>query len=53
MLSWILQWWSIGVSFGIRLSGAGVERWPLATVVTENLRDRFVFLDLLEFYMQI
>jgi hypothetical protein len=52
-LSWILQWWRLGVSSGVRLGGAGVGRWLLATVVAGNLRDHFVFLDLLEFYLQI
>ena len=30
----------------------GVGRRPLATVVAGNPKDRFVFLDLLEFYLQ-
>jgi hypothetical protein len=52
VLSRILQWWRLGVSSGVRLDGAGVGR-RLATVVTGNSRDRFVFLDLLGFYLQI
>jgi hypothetical protein len=53
VLSQILQWWRLGVSFGVRLGDAGVGRRPLATVVAGNPRDRFVFLDLLGFYLQI
>jgi hypothetical protein len=53
VLSWILQWWRLGVSSGVHLGGAGVGRRPLATVVAGNPRNRFVFLDLLGFYLQI
>jgi hypothetical protein len=49
----ILQWWRLGVSPGVRLDDAGVRRRPLAMVVAGNPRDRFVFLDILEFYLQI
>ena len=52
MLSQILQWWRIGVS-GVRLGGAGVGWRLLATAVAGNTRDRFVFLGLLGFYLQI
>jgi hypothetical protein len=48
-----LAWWRLNVSFGICLDDAGVGRRPLAMVVAENPRDRFVFLDLLGFYLQI
>jgi hypothetical protein len=47
MLFWILQWWRLSV----RLGGVGIGRRPLATVVARNPRDRFAFLDLLEFYL--
>jgi hypothetical protein len=50
---WILQWWRLGVSSGVCLGDAGVGRRPLATVVAGNPRDRFVFLDLQQFYLQI
>jgi hypothetical protein len=53
VLFWILQWWRLDVSSGVRLGGAGVGRRPLAMVVAGNPRDRFVFLDLLGFYLQI
>jgi hypothetical protein len=53
MLSRILHWWRLGVSYDIRLGGAGGGRRPLATVVAGNPRDRFVFLDLIGFYLQI
>jgi hypothetical protein len=49
VLSQILHWWRLGVCLG----GAGGGRRPLATVVAENPRDRFVFLDLIGFYLQI
>jgi hypothetical protein len=52
VLSWILQWWRLNVSCDLRLGGAGVGRRPLALVVAGNPRDRFVFLDLLWFYLQ-
>jgi hypothetical protein len=52
VLSRILQWWRLGVSSGVRLGDAGVGRQPLA-VVAGNPRGRFVFLYLLEFYLQI
>jgi hypothetical protein len=48
-----LDWWRFGVSSGVRLGGTGGGRRPLATVVAGNPRDRFVFLDLLGFYLQI
>ena len=51
VLSRILQWWRLGVSFGVRLGGAGVGRRPL--VVTGKHKNHFVFLDLLGFYLQI
>jgi hypothetical protein len=53
VLSRILQLWRLGVSSGVRLSGAGVGRRVLATAVAGNPRDCFVFLDLLGFYLQI
>jgi hypothetical protein len=53
VLFWILQWWRLGVSSCVRLGGVGIGRRPLATVVAGNPRDRFVFLDLLGFYLQI
>jgi hypothetical protein len=37
--------------FGVRFGGVGVEQRPLASVVAGNPRDRFVFLDLLRFYL--
>jgi hypothetical protein len=53
VLSRILQWWRLSVSSGVHLGGAEIGRRPLATMVTGNSRDRFVFLDLLGFYLQI
>jgi hypothetical protein len=53
VLSWMLQWLRLGVFSSVCLGGAGVGRRALATVVAENPTDRFVFLDLLGFYMQI
>jgi hypothetical protein len=53
VLSRILQWWWLDVSSGFRLSDAGVRRRPLGTVVVENPRDHFIFLNLLEFYLYI
>jgi hypothetical protein len=53
VLFWILQRWRLGVSSCVRLGGVGIGRRPLATVVAANPRDRFVFLDLLGFYLQI
>jgi hypothetical protein len=52
VFAWIWQWWRLGVPSGVRLDGIGVGRRPLALVVAENPRDRFVFLDLLQFYLQ-
>jgi hypothetical protein len=52
VLSWIWQWWRLGVPFGVSLGGAGVGWRPLASAVAENPRDRFIFLDLLWFYLQ-
>jgi hypothetical protein len=52
VLSWIWQWWWLGVSSGMHLGDAGVGRRLLASVVIGNRRDRFVFLDLLRFYLQ-
>jgi hypothetical protein len=49
-LDW--QWWRLDVSSGVRLGGARVGRWPLASVVAVNPRDRFVFLDLSWFCLQ-
>jgi hypothetical protein len=49
----ILQWWRIDVSSGVCLSGAGVGRRLLATMIAGNPMDHFVFLDLLGFYLQI
>jgi hypothetical protein len=51
VLSWISQWWMPDVSSGVRFGGCGVGRWPLASVVAGNPRDRFVFLDFLRFYL--
>jgi hypothetical protein len=53
VLSRILHWWRLDVSYGVRLGGAGGGRRPLVLVVAENPRDRFVFLDLIGFYLQI
>jgi hypothetical protein len=50
MLSWIWQWWRLGVPSSVRLGGAGVGRHPLASAVAGNHRDRFVFIDLLWFF---
>jgi hypothetical protein len=49
----ILQWWRLGVSSCVHLGGAGVGRLPLTTVVAGNPKDRFVFLDIFGFYLQI
>jgi hypothetical protein len=53
VLSRILQWWRLGVSYGVRLGDAGVGRRQLATVVAGNPRDCFVFLDLLGFICKL
>jgi hypothetical protein len=53
VLFWILQWWRLGVSSCVRLGGGGFRRRPLAMVVAGNSKDRFVFLDLLGFSLQI
>jgi hypothetical protein len=53
VLFWILQRWRLGVSSCVHLGGVGIGRRPLAMVVAENPKDRLVFLDLLEFYLQI
>jgi hypothetical protein len=47
----ISQWWRLDVFSGVLFGGCGVGRWPLASVVAENPRDRFVFLDFLRFYL--
>jgi hypothetical protein len=52
VLSWILQWWRLGVSSGVRLGGAGVGRRPFAMVVAGNPMGRFVFLDLVGIFLQ-
>jgi hypothetical protein len=52
VLSWIWQWWRLGVPSSVRLGGAGVGRRPLASAVAGNHRDRFVFIDLLWFFLQ-
>jgi hypothetical protein len=52
VLSWIWQWWRLGVPSRVRLGGAGVGRRPLASAVAGNHRDRFVFIDLLWFFLQ-
>jgi hypothetical protein len=52
VLSWIWKWCRLGVPSGVRLGGARVGRRPLASVVAGNPRDRFVFIDLLWFYLQ-
>jgi hypothetical protein len=49
----ILQWWRLGVSYGIHLGGIGGGQRPLTMVVAENPRDHFLFLNLLGFYLQI
>ena len=49
----ILQWRRLGVFSGARLGGVGFGRRPLVTVAAGNPKDRFVFLDLLGFYLQI
>jgi hypothetical protein len=51
VLSRILQWWRLGVSYGVRLGDAKGGQRPLATVVAWNLKDRFIFSDLLGFYL--
>jgi hypothetical protein len=53
VLSRILQWWRLGVYSGVRLGGAGIGRRPLPMMVAGNSSDRFVFLDLLGFYLEI
>jgi hypothetical protein len=52
VFAWILQWWRLAVPSGVRLDGTGVGRRPLALVVAGNPRNRFVFIDLLRFYLQ-
>jgi hypothetical protein len=52
VFSWIWHWWRLSVLSGMRLNGAGVGRRPLDLVVAGNSRDRFVFLNLLRFYLQ-
>jgi hypothetical protein len=52
VFAWIWHWWRLDVPSIMRLDGSGVGRRPLALVVAGNLRDRFVFLDLLWFYLQ-
>jgi hypothetical protein len=52
VLSWIRQWWRLGVSSSVRLGGVGVGRRPMALVVAGNSRGQFVFLDLLRFSLQ-
>jgi hypothetical protein len=42
---WRALWWLWS------WAGCGVGRWPLASVVAGNPRDRFVFLDFLRFYL--
>jgi hypothetical protein len=49
----ILQWLRLGVSSCVHLGGAGVGRLPLTTVVAGNPKDRFVFLGIFGFYLQI
>jgi hypothetical protein len=53
VLSRILHWWRLGVSYGVLLGGAGGGRRPLAMVVAGNPKDRFIFLDLIGLYLQI
>jgi hypothetical protein len=43
---------AMAVPSGVHLGDAGVGRRPMALVVAGNLRDQFVFLDLLQFYLQ-
>jgi hypothetical protein len=52
VFSWMWQWWRLGFPSGVHLGGTRVGRWPLASVVPRNFRDRFVFLDLLWFFLQ-
>jgi hypothetical protein len=52
VLSWIWQWWSLSVPSGMRLGDAGVGWRPLALAVAGNPRNRFVFINLLWFYLQ-
>jgi hypothetical protein len=52
VLSWIRQWWRLGVSSSVRLGGVGVGWRPMALVVAGNYRGQFVFLDLLRFSLQ-
>jgi hypothetical protein len=52
VFAWMWQWWRLGVPSGVCLDDTGVGRRPLALVVAGNPRDRFVFPDLLRFYLQ-
>jgi hypothetical protein len=52
VFTWIWQWWRLDVTSGVHLNDAGVGRRQLALVVAGNPRDRFVFLDLLQIYLQ-
>jgi hypothetical protein len=52
VLSWIFQWWRLGIFSDVHLGDAGVGRCPLTSVVVGNPKDRFTFIDLLRFYLQ-
>jgi hypothetical protein len=52
VFSWSWQWRRLDIPSGVCLDDAGVGRRPIASVVAGNPRDRFVFLDLLWFYLQ-
>jgi hypothetical protein len=52
LLSWIWQWWRLSIPTGVRLGDVGVGWRPLASVVAENPRDRFIFINLLWFYLE-
>jgi hypothetical protein len=52
LLSWIWQWWRLSIPTGVRLGDVGVGRRPLASVVAENPRDQFIFINPLWFYLE-
>jgi hypothetical protein len=51
VFSWMWQRWMLGFPSDVRLDGAGVGWRPLASVVAWKHRNRFVFLDLLWFFL--
>jgi hypothetical protein len=48
---WILQWCRLDITFGARLSGAGVGLLLMGLLVVGNYRDRCVLFYLLELYL--